>query len=659
MSNFIERKAISDLLKGDNFYIPSYQRGYRWTSKQVEQLLRDLFAYANGSHIEPENGKEGDYYCLQPIVARKVTSEKVIEHLRQAKADVETSDAWEIIDGQQRLTTIFILYKYLMDSLRYSEEDLKDDYGDRRLYHIYYATRKDSADFLYNIDKYSEHVGKNVDFHFMQNAYNVIDDWICSKGDYIGCGAMELCRRYKQSETKKRVCTILFDLLNAEKWKKSEYGSVQILWYELGQEKDAIKEFREVNNGQIRLTDAELIKALFLRSQGMEDQKRTQMYRAMQWETIENTMQKDDFWYFLNGRSFDMPNRIDFIFNLRYKMDKLKGCLDEEIESLLVQCDKDLKEKNFVFNYFYNKFDGKEGDELIQRLEEEWTAILEIFHTLEDWYEDPITYNLIGIMSQYSHQLLPQAYIHFANMPENESREEFKTWLKDKIKERLDRIETDGHRLELDYHRNHGDIFNLLLLLNVNHLNRQAESADSQTELGSIYKFPFDVLCNRDWDIEHIDSFTTNALRSPSEKELWIKTAIADLDGIVDKGKLDEIKEKAQAADNLDQIILDLRSIAGESEDNSEETKNNIGNLTLLDAATNRSYGNSLFVGKRRIIIENVKKGVYVPPTTQYVFMKLFDDSGTNRTRWGESDMQSYSQYICDELREYLTVKQQ
>ena len=77
MSNFIERKAISDLLKGDNFYIPSYQRGYRWTSKQVEQLLRDLFAYANSSHIEPENGKEGDYYCLQPIVARKVTSEKV------------------------------------------------------------------------------------------------------------------------------------------------------------------------------------------------------------------------------------------------------------------------------------------------------------------------------------------------------------------------------------------------------------------------------------------------------------------------------------------------------------------------------------------------------------------------------------------------------
>ena len=254
MSNFIERKAISDLLKGDNFYIPSYQRGYRWTSKQVEQLLRDLFAYANSTHTVAEDGAEGDYYCLQPIVARKVTSDKIIDHLRQAKADVETSDAWEIIDGQQRLTTIFILYKYLMDSLRYSEEDLKVDYGDRRLYHIYYATRKGSADFLYNIGKDSENVGKNVDFHFMQNAYNVIDDWICSKGDYIGCGAMELCKRYKQSETKKRVCTILFDLLNAEKGKKSDYGSVQILWYELGPEKDAIKEFREVNNGQIRLT---------------------------------------------------------------------------------------------------------------------------------------------------------------------------------------------------------------------------------------------------------------------------------------------------------------------------------------------------------------------------------------------------------------------
>lgn len=61
-------------------------------------------------------------------------------------------------------------------------------------------------------------------------------------------------------------------------------------------------------------------------------------------------------------------------------------------------------------------------------------------------------------------------------------------------------------------------IFNLLLLLNVHHLNKQAEGLESQSELSSIYKFPFDVLTKQGWDIEHIDSFTTNGLKEISSK---------------------------------------------------------------------------------------------------------------------------------------------
>lgn len=77
MSNLIERKAISDLLTGGYFYIPSYQRGYRWTPTQVTQLLRDLFSYANEPHGTSTTNLEGDYYCLQPVVARLMTNEKV------------------------------------------------------------------------------------------------------------------------------------------------------------------------------------------------------------------------------------------------------------------------------------------------------------------------------------------------------------------------------------------------------------------------------------------------------------------------------------------------------------------------------------------------------------------------------------------------------
>lgn len=133
--NIIERKAVSDLLNGGYFYIPSYQRGYRWTPTQVIQLLRDLFSYANEPHNQ--NNQGDDYYCLQPVVARKVINETVLKRILPQGITVSNNNpVWEIIDGQQRLTTIYILYKYLMQKDGISAEALDEDYGGRQLYHI-------------------------------------------------------------------------------------------------------------------------------------------------------------------------------------------------------------------------------------------------------------------------------------------------------------------------------------------------------------------------------------------------------------------------------------------------------------------------------------------------------------------------------------------
>lgn len=61
-SNNISIKTISDLLKC-NFYIPSYQRGYRWTEQQVKDLLNDINEF---SPKEIPNSDEKTWYCLQP-----------------------------------------------------------------------------------------------------------------------------------------------------------------------------------------------------------------------------------------------------------------------------------------------------------------------------------------------------------------------------------------------------------------------------------------------------------------------------------------------------------------------------------------------------------------------------------------------------------------
>lgn len=125
----------------------------------------------------------------------------------------------------------------------------------------------------------------------MSQAYETIDKWIRSIDEYELTGAKSLCQRYNLSTKVSDILNIFRSLLNAEKDKYSMYGSVQVLWYELADDKDAIKEFREINTGKIYLTDAELIKALFLRTQNLESQEHIQMQRAIEWENIENTLQ--------------------------------------------------------------------------------------------------------------------------------------------------------------------------------------------------------------------------------------------------------------------------------------------------------------------------------------------------------------------------------
>ena len=60
----VNLKSIDELF-GLSFWVPTYQRGYRWTTAQVQDLLEDLYEFA-ASKREAE-----DYYCLQPVIVKK------------------------------------------------------------------------------------------------------------------------------------------------------------------------------------------------------------------------------------------------------------------------------------------------------------------------------------------------------------------------------------------------------------------------------------------------------------------------------------------------------------------------------------------------------------------------------------------------------------
>lgn len=93
MSDTVVRlKTIADLQNESvKFYIDAYQRGYRWTRNEVRDLLDDIREFS-----QVKKPDDGAFYCLQPIIVTRK----------------EDGDGWKVIDGQQRLTTLYLIYSF-------------------------------------------------------------------------------------------------------------------------------------------------------------------------------------------------------------------------------------------------------------------------------------------------------------------------------------------------------------------------------------------------------------------------------------------------------------------------------------------------------------------------------------------------------------------
>lgn len=603
-----------------------------------------------------EGKKDYEFYCLQPVITRPITDrDTIIRYFGEDKADeVLKKGAWEVIDGQQRLTSIFIIYKFLLHDKNYSAEKLWER-EKRAEFHLYYETRPGSTRFLEeNLNDWKNQIDKNIDFFHMGHAYEFISEWINSEGT-------EINERFGYGSSYDEVRDSLYSLINAKK--DNRRGSVQVLWYELEetgeddkQRTSSIKEFQKINTGIIKLTTAELIKGLFLQEKNYFDTDRIirQSELALEWEFIENTLHNDNFWYFLQKKGVDMPNRIDLLFILLYKISKLSTVEESSLDSELKDIDSELSITNqdSVFRFFNNKFEGKSGLELGRAVADEWQKVMELFRMLDDWFNTPYLYNTIGLLSQFGEDLT-HIILHFMGMDENSRREDFIEYLKGRVRLHLKSIKVnhEERRIETTY-KERFTIYKLLLTLNIHLLNEQNKKFESESE---IYKFPFDVLNSQNWDIEHIDSYQTNSLSKEQDKLDWINVALDDLHDLPKekREKICQLRDR-NAKDDYTNAIQIIKEFAGE-DDNNEEIKNSVGNLTLLDSQTNRKYGNSLFCTKRRIIIERMKTGVFIPTGTQYVFYKLFDTYGTNRSQWTQKDMETYHSFIYDTLKDYLS----
>lgn len=285
-----EQKEVVIKEKSFPFFVDSYQRGYKWGEKEINDLLDDI------DKFKPTDNSE--FYCLQPLVIKKV------------------NDKYELIDGQQRCTTLFMILNYL----------------EMKTFKIEYRVRASSQEFLENkhFEKPWEESKKEFDnidnFHFSQ-AYEYIRKWFNTKDEGF----------------KKK---FVFKLLN----------HVKVIWYEVDTDESSQQIFKKINIGKIPLTNADLVKALL--SINCEDTE------LKQWNEVDLKLKNDKFWWFISNSEYN--NRIDYLLEIvtqtLNKQDKLSSFLCFEKST-------DKKELWFkTYQLFLKLIDFEEDIEMYHKL---------------------------------------------------------------------------------------------------------------------------------------------------------------------------------------------------------------------------------------------------------------------------------------------------
>ena len=566
----LEPKLVGDI-KG-KFIIPEYQRGYRWEKEHITMLLNDIW----------DNGDAN--YSLQPIVVKKLSS-----------------GALELIDGQQRLTSIFLIMKYIQHLLPSVSINFS----------ITYATRPRCEEFLQTLD--DKIAVENIDFFHIYNAYAAIVEW------------------FEDDKVDK-----LLKAINIYKYFNEK---VKVIWYEVEQKTgdeenttESIDLFTRLNIGKIPLTNAELVKALFLSRDSGGITKEKQIEIATVWDTIEAELRDPAYWAFLtNEKPEDFSTRIELIFNM------MANKADNEREAF------------FTFFYFTNRMVTEQKTDI-------WKEIQSFYLVLKEWYEKSHIYHKVGYLVSTGEKM--QKLINESKIL---TKTAFENSLNDKIRDSLDL--SAEKLLELSYGNGNDRavIEKLLLLFNVETVRLLKNSNE---------KYSFHHHKKRAWSLEHIHAQNSEGLNREVDQQLWLKLHRQSLLNLkphsLDPDKIDALVEKIDFHYlSIKKVVFDL--IFAEvfdllSENSDRSYMDHISNMALLAFEDNAALNNSTFDIKRNKILEMDRKGEYIPICTRRVFLKYYSYSHNNQLQfWGEEDRKAYLEAMIGEhgiLTQYLTEKE-
>ena len=648
--NYLELLAIPELCN-KNFFIPDYQRGYRWGEIQIRQMLEDIYSF-----IYDKNAA-GSFYCLQPVVVKKMTPDEVAANKLESAFDNNTW--YEVIDGQQRLTTIRIILALESQIDRFNKMRFNMYYQTRpELGKLFDKLRIDEEDerFIVKFDNDNDQCN-DIDSWHIHNAANKILDWFQNGSGYFKPSIQEFKGGFYENFSNT----------------KEKDKSVQVIWYELCDKSDPYEMFKRLNDKSISLNNAELIRGMFLSdsavykgeelllSQFDEDVRpivekrelaRKQSHIIEEWDIIEKQLWDDKFWSFIKKEknSDEYSCRIEYIFDLISK--------------------KTSNQKDSLYTYL--EFDGMLKSGAVKDLWDLWLKVETYFSLLMAWYNDRYYYHKIGFLTT---ELGSSVLIEMLSESTNVSKKEFKKTIEGRINSAIHDKKKPGRKiLDYTYKDDYNMLKRVLFLYNVETTYKQG-----------LEFFPFERYKDYEWTLEHIHAQNSERI-DHSIKDKWVewfdenKKVLERLSSRLpndenltllisffnnEYNRLINYKDKYTFNDVTKVFDLVLKYFNDLSaQEGTPTVMHGISNMALLSGSTNASIGNSVFEVKRQMIMDDDARGNYIPLCTRKVFLKYYNKNDKNFTvqqnfYWSDKDRKHYLEDIKEVLKPYIDAENQ
>ena len=613
------------------FLIEAYQRGYKW---KADGLVQNLLESLHEAH---EAGQP-DYYLQYLTVKRHV----------------ETGTL-EVIDGQQRLTTLTLFFAV-------SKAANWLDIPDFTAHKLDYAIRKQAGGqslldlFVYDEAALRRLLGLASDGTVINGG--TAPRWEEFVADQLPTvNRQDMFHLFEAAHSIHRFLETLATDVHRTNFIAYVAGNTRLIVNEVTRTTSSEIVFHNINDNRKELTDLDLVKGLLLtrpsRETGSSFRQIMEQRAAQgrQWDEMANWLAQPEVAAVLGVPIPADEKKVD------EKQPKTGHPGLHLLLILLVNRDQHWadysrthpagSERYPVFSFLRNRLNtrqegGRRATEMLQE-------VRLLFSLLRDWYADPIMRNSLGAL-QTSHGFGSDKYRALLLRLTNErllgAENPLKTVhaairqlpcllaLPDTPKEHL------GNPLHWPARYGSSDdnklIQDLLLLLNV-------FPAEART-MGQAQPFDFHGYQKQKWSLEHI--FPQNPDETfqdlPDDDKSQLLRLVAESDRPVAKVLL--TKRNNERTDEERATLTELLKAA------SAEL-NSLGNLALLSMKENPALSNYSFDRKRKILAKKVAVGAFVPAHTFGVFAKLVPaEGGTPQLNlWGPDDMTAHTKYLLNQ----------